>query len=63
MTNPVAQLGIDVINAVQALRLKRHTLRGVSNGVEIHQIGKPVLLLTYAAAEDFAKEYAVIEHG
>lgn len=63
MKNPVVQLGVDVMNAVQALRLKRHTLRGVSDGVEISQPGKPTLLLSYAAAEDFANQMAEAEQS
>lgn len=63
MSNPVAKLGIDFINALQALKLKRHELIGVPEGVEIHQPGKPVLLLTYEAAKDFAAEIEEARNG
>lgn len=63
MKNPVVQLGVDVLNAISALRLKRHDLRAVSEGVEIIQPGKPTLLLTYAAAEDFSNQMAEADHG
>lgn len=63
MTDSLARLGIDFINAVQALRLKRHRLIGTPEGVEIHQTGKPVLLLTYGAAKKFADEISEMEQG
>ena len=57
MRNPVVQLGVDVMNAVNALRLKPSArLVGTPDGVEIQQPGKPVLLLTHSAAADFAHQ-------
>lgn len=52
---------IAVLNALNALRLKRHHLVSTSEGVEIHQPGKPVLLLTHQAARDFANAVAEAE--
>jgi hypothetical protein len=45
-----------VATAVNALRLKHGRLVGTREGVEIHQRGKPVLLLTNEAARQFAQE-------
>jgi hypothetical protein len=41
--------------AINALRLKSGRLVGTRGGVEIHQRGKPVLLLTTEAAREFAQ--------
>ncbi|MDO8912339.1 MAG: hypothetical protein Q8N10_03515 [Phenylobacterium sp.] len=45
-----------VATAIGALKLKRHNIVSTREGVEIHQMGKPVLLLTHQAALDFARE-------
>lgn len=45
-----------VASAIGALKLKRHHLISTREGVEIRQMGKPVLLLTHQAALDFARE-------
>lgn len=54
--NPLLEAVIDVDGAIQALRLRRHRLVSTPDGIEIHQPGKPVLLLTHGAARDFAHE-------
>ncbi len=62
--NPIVTMAADMLNAVAALKLKSaHRLVNTSDGLEIHQPGKPVLLLTYAAAADFAQQMAEAEHG
>lgn len=50
-----------IASAVSALRLKGAMIRGTRDGVEIHQRGKPVLLLTADAARRFAHERAEAE--
>lgn len=50
-----------VASAVAALKLKGARLVGTSEGVEIHQPGKPILLLTPWAARRFAQERAEAE--
>lgn len=57
MRNPLIEMAADMFNAIGALRLKRHRLVSTADGVEIHQPGKPVLLLTHQAARDFAHEF------
>lgn len=57
MRNPLIEMAADMFNAIGALRLKRHRLVSTSEGVEVHQPGKPVLLLTHQAARDFAHEF------
>lgn len=54
--NPVVTMAADMMNAIQALRLKRHQLVSTSDGIEIRQPGKPALLITWRAASDFAHE-------
>ncbi len=44
-----------MMTALGALRLKSPRLVSTSDGVEIHQMGKPALLLTHRAAADFAR--------
>jgi len=56
MRNELVTRAAQVANAINALRLHRHRLFGTHEGVEIHQPGKPVLLLTYAAAAQWAQE-------
>jgi hypothetical protein len=47
-------MAVDMANALEALRLRKGgKLVYVREGVEIHQPGRPVLLLTHAAAQDF----------
>jgi hypothetical protein len=43
-----------VFTALAALKVKRGQYRSTAAGIEIQQPGKPVLLLTYSAALDFA---------
>jgi hypothetical protein len=50
-----------VATALNALKIKRGRFVGTHKGVEIHQPGKPVLLLTHEAAHDFANEIAEAE--
>ena len=54
--NALIEAAADVANAISALRLKRHRLVPTGEGVEIHQLGKPVLTLTYENARRFAQE-------
>lgn len=56
MRNPLIDMATDMFNAIAALKLKRHRLVSTSEGVEVHQPGKPVLLITHRAASDFAHE-------
>lgn len=60
--NPLAEAAIDTLQAIEALRLKRHRLVSAADGIEIHQPGKPTLLLTYAAARDFAHQIEEASH-
>lgn len=63
MRNPLIEMAADMLNAISALRLKRHQLVATSEGVEVHQPGKPVLLLTHAAAADYAGQVEEARHG
>ncbi len=54
--NPLVEAASDIANAINALRLKGARLVGVPGGVEIHLRGKPVLLLTYENARQWANE-------
>lgn len=47
---------VDLVNALGALKLKRARFVSVSEGTEIHQLGKPMLLLTWEAVQRFANE-------
>lgn len=47
---------VALITALAALKVKRGQYVGTSEGTEIHQPGKPVLLLTWDAARRFAQE-------
>lgn len=48
---------VDLLNAIKALNFKRQPrFVNVREGVEIHQPGKPVLLLTWPAVQAFANE-------
>jgi len=60
--NPLIDQGMAVFTSVAALKLKRAEFRHTSEGVEIHQPGKPVLLLTHEAAMRFANEVAEAEN-
>lgn len=55
MSDPVETIAA-VASAIGALNLKRHHLVSTREGIEIHQQGRPVLLLTHAAAVAFARE-------
>ena len=50
--NPVT----DLANAIAALKLKGARFASVRDGTEIHQRGRPVLLLTWPAVQQFAHE-------
>jgi hypothetical protein len=63
MRNPLLEAAADVANAINALRLKRHTLRPNGEGVVIEQLGKPDLLLTYESARRFARDNEEAAHG
>lgn len=54
MRNQLIEMAADMMTAIGALRLKSHRLVSTGEGVEIHRPGQPVLLLTHAAAADFA---------
>lgn len=55
MRNQLIEMAADMMTALGALRLKSPRLVSTSDGVEIHQMGKPALLLTHRAAADFAR--------
>lgn len=63
MRNPLIDMAVEMVNAIADLRLKSHTLRSTSEGVEIRQPGRPVLLLTYQAACDYASETDEARNG
>jgi hypothetical protein len=48
---------VDLVNALAALKLKGARLVSVREGTEIHQQGKPTLLLTWEAVQDFARSH------
>lgn len=54
MRNQLIEMAADMMTALGALRLKSHRLVSTPEGVEIHQAGRPTLLLTHRAASDFA---------
>lgn len=56
MNNALIDHAADMFNALAALRLKRHRLVSTSEGVEIHQPGRPALLLTHEAARTYAQQ-------
>lgn len=62
MRNPLIDMAADMFTAIAALRLKAHRLVSTSEGVEIHQPGRPVLLLTHGAASDFAHHQQEANH-
>lgn len=51
-----------VMRALSALKLKRSSLKSTSEGIEIRQPGKPTLLLTDAAVNEFSREVDEAEH-
>jgi hypothetical protein len=57
--NPVT----DLANALAALKLKRPRFVSVREGTEIHTPGKPVLLLTWPAVQQFAQDREEAENG
>ena len=59
--DPAMKYGIAMFNALAALKLKRARIVGTREGVEIEQVGKPNLLLTYEAAQAFSNEIAEAE--
>lgn len=61
MTNPMLDQALAVATAINALKLKGARIVGCAEGAEIHQRGKPVLLLTYEAARAYANEVAEAE--
>lgn len=61
MANPMLDQALSMAAAINALRLKGARIVGTDEGAEIQQRGKPVLLLTYAAAKAFADEIAEAE--
>lgn len=63
MRNPLIDMATDMFTAIAALRLKSHRLVSTSQGVEIHQPGRPVLLLTHAAAHEYAAQVEEAQHG
>lgn len=64
MKNALIEMAVDMANALEALRLKKGgRLTYVRDGVEIHQPGKPVLLLTHQAAAAFNNQIEEAKHG
>ena len=62
--NPLIDAGVNMLTAIASLRLKgAFELVHVSDGVEIHMPRRPRLLLTQAAADDFAHEVAEALNG
>lgn len=47
---------MDMATALGALKVRGARLRGSPDGTEIHQTGKPMLLLTWEAARVFAQQ-------
>jgi hypothetical protein len=45
-----------MLTAIAALKIKRARFVHVRDGIEIHQPGKPALLLTHEAARVFVQE-------
>lgn len=56
MSEDLVQLSVATVNAISALKIKRGRFVSTRDGVEIHQPGKPRLLLTHGAIRDFAAE-------
>ncbi len=64
MRNQLIEMAAEMINALSVLRLSRSDLLvSVPEGIEIHQRARPVLLLTHAAAADFARTIEEATHG
>lgn len=56
--------GVDMTRALHALKLRgSDQIVTTANGVEIRSRGRPTLLLTLAAAEEFAHQIQEAEHG
>lgn len=55
----------ELSTALGALKLKRSgvVFNETRDGIEIHERGRPMLLLTFEAARRFANEIDEIEHG
>ncbi len=60
--NTATEIAASVWTAVEALRLKRHHLTAHPDWVEIHQPGKPVLILTAENARRFAHQIEEAQH-
>lgn len=58
MSNPAT----DLLMALAALKLKRPDLRSTAEGTEIRSPGKPMLLLTYESAREFAQMIEEARH-
>ncbi|MDP3492787.1 MAG: hypothetical protein Q8R82_06700 [Hyphomonadaceae bacterium] len=63
MNDRIVRDGLAMFHALAALKIKRGArIIGTREGMEIHQPGKPVLLLTRGAAEDYAKEMGAADY-
>jgi len=54
--NQLIDMAADMFTAIGVLRLKRERLVSTPDGMEIHHPGRPTLLLTHAAAREFAQQ-------
>lgn len=64
MTDPLMRATLAMFEAISALKLKKGVrIVSVRDGVELHQPGKPVLLLTREAAADFSAKVGEAEFG
>lgn len=61
--NALVDMAADMFTAIAALKLKTHRLVSTNDGVEIHQPGRPVLLVTYENARRFAQDIEEARHG
>lgn len=53
MTDDTLKVALAVAASIGALKFKNARVVGTRGGVEVHQHGKPTLLLTHAAAVEF----------
>jgi hypothetical protein len=49
-------IAVVFLNAIQALKLRRHWLETCGDGVLVHQPGKPTLTLSYEHAKAFDQQ-------
>ena len=64
MSDQLINDAMATVMALQALKLKPGArIRGTREGHELHQRGKPVLLLTNEAIRDFARAMQEADNG